>query len=197
MIDFKNYEQHNKEPFAACENPAVPMGKWLLDKIPEKPRQILDVGCGTGVHTKWFAEQGIESHGITINLKEIEKRLYPNVNYGDMLSIPFKDKSFDCVFCLGTLEHTHSPFIALSEFNRVLRMGKYLFFDMPGIATMGIINKEYLYHKMVLFPIQVRDLLLRTNFTLIGGGWTEKIDGSIYTATSGAHYLARKDKDIT
>jgi len=195
IMDINKYEQYNKEPFAACENPEVPMGKWLLENIPTKPKNLLDVGCGVGIHTKWFNEQGIIAKGITINPKEIEKRIHANVGLGSMLEIPYADNTFDCVFCLGTLEHTHSPFIALSEFNRVLKDSGYLFLDMCGINCMMVINKIYWYHKNILFPIQIRDMLLRSNFELVGGSWNETIkeDGA-YTGVARAHYLAKKLK---
>ena len=192
----RDYEQHKKEPFAGCENPNVPMGKWLLKELPVAPTRILDVGCGTGVHTKWFNEQGIDCTGITINKSEIAKRVHDNVIYGDMLSIPFGDKEFDCVFALGVLEHTHSPFVALCEFNRVLQQGKYLFLDMCGIRCMMVQDPRYWYHKNVLFPIQIRDMLLRSSFDLIGGHWNEKIDDNMYVGNANAHYLARKSEDV-
>ena len=195
MVNHFDYENYSNEPFAACENPDVPMGKWLLNNIPEKPNKLLDVGCGTGVHTEWFNLQGVDTIGITINHKEIEKSLSPKVQYGNMLDIPFNDKSFDCVFCLGTLEHTHSPFIALCEFNRVLKDGGYLFLDMCGIQCTQIVNPIYNYHKSVLFPIQIRDLLLRTKFKVIGGSWKEEVNGNIYKGNSCAHYLAQKISD--
>ena len=196
MVDFKKYEQHDKEPLAACENPSVPMGKWALANLPKKPAKILDVGCGTGLHTKWFNGLGIDTIGITINPREIEKRLHPKVQYGDMLEIPFGNQTFDFVFCLGTLEHTHAPFIALCEFNRVLKVGGYLFVDMPGIRTMMITNKVYWYHKNVLFPIQMRDLFLRTNFKMVKANYFEEIDDNMYRANANARYLAQKIEDI-
>lgn len=191
MKNFNEYEEHEKEPFAACENPDTPMGFWLLNNI-EKPANILDVGCGVGVHTKWFNEQGIDAKGITINFKEVEKRLHNNVQLGSMLDIPFDDETFDCVFCLGTLEHTHAPFIALQEFKRVLKKDGYLFLDMCGIGCMYAIDARFWYHKMVLFPIQIKDLLLRTGFDLIKGNWKENIDGNNYSGDACAHYLAKK-----
>ncbi|MBC8233051.1 hypothetical protein H8E77_26195 [bacterium] len=71
-MNIQDYEQYDKEPYAGCEDPEVPMGKWLLENIPIKPKVLLDIGCGTGVHTNWFNEQGIKAFGITINQDEIK-----------------------------------------------------------------------------------------------------------------------------
>lgn len=191
-MNLTDYEQFQKEPFAECEDPSVPMGKWLLEHIP-KPNKLLDVGCGTGVHTKWFNEQGIDAWGITINSAEVINRVHPNVIYGNMLDVQFKDETFDCVFMLGVLEHTHSPYVALCEANRVLKSGGHLFVDMCSIGGMQIMDARFDYHKSVLFPIQIKDLLLRTNFRLVfDGGWESFDDGKYTTLIGTTYYLAKK-----
>lgn len=196
MKFLRRYEQYDKEPFAACENPEVPMGKWLLQHLPGKPDSLLDVGCGTGIHTRWFNEQGIETIGITINPAEIEQCVHENVQYGNMLDIPFENEVFDCVFCLGTLEHTHVPFIALCEFNRVLKDAGYLFFDMCGLNNSFILDERFYYHKSILLPIQIKDLLIRTGFKMIDGRYTDSIiDNKYYQAAiTGSCYLSQKDR---
>jgi len=198
-MDITKYEQHDKEPFAACENPEVPSGKWLLANIPARPTTLLDVGCGTGIHTRWFNGQGIKAIGITINPDEINNRVHKNVQYGNMLEIPFNDEVFDCVFCLGTLEHTHAPFVALCEFNRVLKNDGYLFFDMCGLNCSFILDARFSYHKSILLPVQIKDLLLRTGFRIIDGKYTDSvIDNKYYQVkiTTGSHYLSKKVETV-
>jgi ubiquinone/menaquinone biosynthesis C-methylase UbiE len=192
MKNLSSYEAWRDEPFAGCENPDVPMGKWLLEHLPARPEKILDVGCGTGLHTEWFNRQGIETWGITINREEIKKRRHKNVDFGDMCNIPFGAEQFDCVFALGSVEHTFAPFVALCEFNRVLKPGGWLFFDMPNIYNMEVMDPEYWYHKSILFPIQVRDLLLKSQFRLHEHRYAESINETMYSADSAAIYLAQK-----
>jgi len=203
LLDLAKYEGWEDEPFAACENPDVPYAKWVVSVLLEKPKKVLDVGCGTGVHTKWFNENGMECYGITINNDEIFKKVDDHIRFGSMCSIPFSDNMFDLVFCLGSLEHTCFPYLALTEFNRVLKVGGYLFLDMPGLENFHVINEEYWYHKMILFPIQVKDLMLKTNFDLIDGKWEEEVihnpaDGTavVYHARSMGIYLGKKKGSI-
>jgi len=203
QIDFRKLERWESEPFAACENPDVPYAKWVLSQLPEKPKKVLDVGCGTGVHTKWFNDNGMECHGITINQREIDKRKHENVGFGSMCQVPFPNKIFDLVFCLGSLEHTYFPYLAFVEFNRVLVPKGYLFVDMPTLSNFEEFNQEFKYHKMILFPIQIRDLMRKTNFDLVKEIKTETIDTNpaddtprLYIASTGAYYLAKKSEDV-
>lgn len=193
MIDIVKYEQWNKEPFAACEDSEVPVAHYILDFFSSwKPTRILDVGCGTGVYTKWFNENVCECVGITINEAEIKAKVHPLVQFGNMLELPFEDCSFDLVFCLGTIEHTIAPFIAFVEFNRVLPIGGFLYFNYPSIEGMEILDRRYTYHKSILFPIQVRDYLLKTGFELISDLPKEEIEGPMYRSYTHVEYIVKK-----
>ena len=46
-------------------------------------------------------------------------------------SLPFKDRSFDVVFCSHTLEHVYSPLLLLKEFNRVLKDSGLVIIAVP------------------------------------------------------------------
>lgn len=202
-IDLAKIEGWSDEPFADCENPDVPYAKWVLMKLSEKPKDVLDVGCGSGVHTKWFNDNGMKCFGITINKTDVLTKKDEHVMFGSMCEIPFPANTFDLVFCLGALEHTTLPYLAMTEFNRVLKTGGYLFVDMPGLENFHIINTVYWYHKMILFPIQIKDMMLKTNFDLVDGNWEEEIihnpaDGTAveYKAKSMGIYLGKKKGDM-
>jgi SAM-dependent methyltransferase len=69
IFQLSDYENWVDEPFAACENPEVPMGRWLLQHLPAKPTRLLDVGCGKGflLYEMQLIEPGIEFHGFDIS----------------------------------------------------------------------------------------------------------------------------------
>lgn len=64
---------------------------------------ILDVGCGTGYYTSLFATTGLQSVGLDVSLTGLLRGKSPNVHLvqGDACRLPFRDGSFDMVFCRG------------------------------------------------------------------------------------------------
>jgi SAM-dependent methyltransferase len=101
--------------------------KWL--KLDYK--NILDLGCGLGRHSIFFAEKGFEVHSFDLSesglkkfMEQIEnKNLNINIKYGDMLSLPYEDDYFDCILAYHSIYHTDSSGMKqiISEIYRVLK----------------------------------------------------------------------------
>jgi ubiquinone/menaquinone biosynthesis C-methylase UbiE len=94
-------------------------------------KKVLEVDCSTGVDLTHSAyAEAAELCGIDIDTKAIEtgRALYPaldlRVARGE--AIPFRDGYFDTVLSRIALPYMDIP-TALSEFNRVMRPGGYLF----------------------------------------------------------------------
>jgi len=100
----------------------------LLADLP-RGRTLLEVGCGTGHFTRWFAKQGIQSVGLDVSmvmLAEASKRNGLHFVMGDALALPFADQSFDLVALVTTLEFVSGPQRVLEEAIRVARRGLLL-----------------------------------------------------------------------
>jgi ubiquinone/menaquinone biosynthesis C-methylase UbiE len=85
--------------------------KELMSRIVELKlgEIILDVGCGTGNHLLFFGAKGMKTIGIDLSLPMLrlaQKKLgQPNVLcLGKAEALPFKDKSFDIISLITTLE---------------------------------------------------------------------------------------------
>ena len=96
--------------------------------------KVLDVGCGQGRHLMLMPEDSV---GID---------LYPNkemiTKYGIVIhnldnDLPFKNESFDVLFCSHLLEHIKSPYNMLKEFYRCLKP--------EGTLIIGIPNSNCIY----------------------------------------------------
>lgn len=106
----------------------------ILEKLNiENWKKVLDFGCGTGRHIKYFIEKNIpEIYGIDYSEEAIQicKKLYPNANLyiSDSLKLPFQENFFDCIIVWGVLHYnsTEKRNFLLKEFQRTLKKNGYL-----------------------------------------------------------------------
>lgn len=109
-----------------------------LMKLPKAKKyqpKVLDAGCGNGRMVDFFKQKNlnIDYTGVDNNKKllAIAKRKHPRIKFqhGDILKLPFPDKSFDSVWCIATLHHIPTSKLqlkALKEFKRVMMKSGYL-----------------------------------------------------------------------
>jgi ubiquinone/menaquinone biosynthesis C-methylase UbiE len=93
-------------------------------------KRILDLGCGIGRHSILFAENGFEVDAFDLSKEGIkqlnelirQKKLTIKTTVGDMLSLPYEDKSFDCLLAYHAVYHTDDEGIrkVINEIGRVL-----------------------------------------------------------------------------
>ena len=103
------------------------LNKWL--KLDFKI--FLDLGCGMGRHSIFFAENGFNVHSFDLSENGLEKfmeqiknkELNISIKLGDMLSLPYNENYFDCILAYHSIYHTDSSGIkkVLSEIHRVLK----------------------------------------------------------------------------
>jgi 2-polyprenyl-3-methyl-5-hydroxy-6-metoxy-1,4-benzoquinol methylase len=113
--------------------------KEIVSLIPrlkaEGVVEVLDVGCGTGRHSQYLAEQGFNVHGIDISEKAIQiakanmNGCVINYNIGTLVDLPYSSNSMDFILANHSLEYVSYKEIqkAVSELDRVLRKGKPIF----------------------------------------------------------------------
>ncbi|MDR7551184.1 MAG: methyltransferase domain-containing protein [Armatimonadota bacterium] len=99
----------------------------IQTRVPLKACRILDVGCGISTVLHF-----IEGHRYGVDpLAHLYRTLYaypPEIILcaGQGEALPFRDASFDVVFCSNVLDHVTSPERTVAEMARVLRPGGYL-----------------------------------------------------------------------
>lgn len=96
--------------------------------------RVLDAGCGIGGTSRLLAgETGCRVHGIDLAGRFIEAAKFLNqctgledrvsFRQGSVLSLPFKNSTFDVVLCQHMLMNIQDKSTAVKEFHRVLRPG--------------------------------------------------------------------------
>ena len=112
------------------------------------PRSILDVGCHTGYALSVFEERipTTRAVGIDIVPEFVELAKDRGEAYeADMHNLPFYDKEFDWVFCIGTIEHAHDAQKACSELFRVAKEGVFLSADCSPQEVFEANPSHYTY----------------------------------------------------
>ena len=108
---------------------------------------ILDVACGLGGWLHLCAALGASVSGVDLSSKAIEycKRVLPEGEFHAQPAetLPFEDKQFDFVTCLGSLEHFVEPENALREMRRVAKPNAKFVLLVP--------NKDFLTRKLKLY----------------------------------------------
>jgi ubiquinone/menaquinone biosynthesis C-methylase UbiE len=108
---------------------------------PRSGEKLLDAGCGTGVFTIDFLAAGSQVAGIDISLPMLslarqKTRPYRfSAVHGDMLHLPFHDRSFDKAVSITALEFIADAEGAINELFRVTRSGGYVI-----VATLNSLS---------------------------------------------------------
>lgn len=140
----------------------------LLNKLSVNPRgkDFLDIGCGGGLLAEEFARLGCNIVGIDPSIASI--RVAARHSRGDKLSIdyivaageevPFKDESFDVIYCCDTLEHVNNLDQVIAETSRVLKKGAIYFYETINRTLVSkIIAIELLQKWAGLIPPNTHD----------------------------------------
>lgn len=129
----EEYRKINPSWAPATERYAALVRSHLTSKS-----QILDLGCGRG----GLIEQLVENHGRGVLKQTVgldpdlisltEHRLNLAASTGFSHALPFKNQSFDLIFCSWLLEHLETPQLDLDEISRVLKPNGVFIFITPN-----------------------------------------------------------------
>lgn len=116
-------------------------GRWLarLERAlggSVKGARLLNVGCGTGGFNVAAERAGAAAWGVDSSAEAIAIAAR-RMREGSLLcaegeALPFRDREFDVVYCVSTLEHVAVAGAAVSEMLRVLRPGGALYLHTPN-----------------------------------------------------------------
>jgi len=111
---------------------------------------VLDLGAGLGRHAICFAKGGLKVSAVDMSASGIkhlrawadEENLEIDAQIGDMLSLPYGDQSFDCVFAYHVISHCDSIGIRkiIGEIERVLKPGGEVFLSFSSKETTDFIE---------------------------------------------------------
>ncbi|MDB2369504.1 class I SAM-dependent methyltransferase [Planktomarina temperata] len=119
---------------------------------PINELKVLEIGCGRGSLSAYFADVGADCHLLDISPKAIElaKKSFASLNLSgnfyvaDCEKLPFLDETFDFVFSIGLLEHFEDITLVLAEKNRVLKNDGLMFnYIVPKLPNNVQVEYEW------------------------------------------------------
>ncbi len=157
----------------------IPFGE-LRDK------DVLEIGCGTGVHARLLAAAGahVTAVDLTPTAVDLTKRrlelagLDADVREADAESLPFANGSFDFVWSWGVIHHSESTDRAIAEIARVLRPG--------GRLALMVYHRSSItfWVNYVLFRGVFGGGLLRERPDELANRWSDGVIARHYTRAS-------------
>lgn len=105
--------------------------------------KILDLGCGTGRHTIYFARKGFKAYGFDQSERAIKRaiellqaeRLRADLKVWNMTvhPLPYQDEFFDAVLAVRVIHHAKLATInaIAKEIDRITAKGGYLYLQVP------------------------------------------------------------------
>jgi len=125
-----------RDYFEAC---TAPENRFILKQLGDiTGKKMLDLGCGAGENSVYFALKGAECTATDFSPGMVEKALELAAANGvqiegrtvDAMNLDIPDNSFDIVYAANLLHHLPNPELALREMHRVLKPGgKACFWD--------------------------------------------------------------------
>jgi SAM-dependent methyltransferase len=117
--------------------------------LASAPRDILDVGCGTGINLLWMTQQfrpervvGCDYSSAALGWCQVSikgsrsysQTVIPRLSQGDIRQLPFTGDTFDLVTNLDVLDLFPPPEAsrAIAELHRILRPGGIAFVRAPA-----------------------------------------------------------------
>lgn len=127
---------------------------YLLHKWKEAGlKDFFDLGCGLGRHSILFASNGFNVKAFDLSSDAIKstKEWSENLNLeveckeGDMLSLPYENESFDCIYCKNVISHTDTVGIKkiIGEIKRVMRENGECYLTLCSKETWGFKQEEW------------------------------------------------------
>lgn len=142
-----NLQNEGKESYAMWqyERGANTIAFYTEHYTPEemfRDKVVLDVGCGAGGKTMYYASQGVAKivgMDIVPHYKEEAEALAQQLGYadrftfivGDAAQTGFPENSFDTIIMNDAMEHVDRPDLVLAEVRRILKPGGRLYVNFP------------------------------------------------------------------
>lgn len=127
-----------------------------VQKLPLKDKVALEVGCGNGRHTRYAAKVFKElisvDLGSAVDVAFANNKGVANTHFiqADIDHLPFKENTFDFVFCIGVLHHLGNPEGGFKKLTTMVKNGGNILIYVYHSFSAKQVN-FYLLHAVNFF----------------------------------------------
>ena len=137
---------------------------YLLDRWKrQNKKDFLDLGCGLGRHSILFGKNNFNVYSLDISEDAINRtrewadkeKIKIDLKVSDMIKLPYKDNSFDCIYCKNVISHTDTIGVKkiIKELYRVMRD--------DGECYLTLCSKDSYSFKNDSFPLLDKNTRLK------------------------------------
>jgi SAM-dependent methyltransferase len=181
-----------------AQDPGAPPFSRLIPFEELRGKDVLEIGCGTGVHARLLAEAGanLSAVDLTPTAVDLTKRrlglagLQADVREADAEALPYPDGSFDFVWSWGVIHHSEDTRKVVAEIARVLRPG--------GRLALMVYHRTSVtfWVNYVLFRGVLQGGLLREGPDALANRWSDGVIARHYTRRGFAELLKPSFEDV-
>jgi SAM-dependent methyltransferase len=103
--------------------------------------RVLELGSGFGGYSGILQERAKQFVATDLHADSVYREMtIPFAQVDALKTFPFKDCSFDLVYCSSLIEHLAEPEKMLAEARRVLRPGGHLFLSFPPFYSLALVG---------------------------------------------------------
>ena len=122
---------YRKRNFKILQKSALGLSGFPEGKI------ILDAGCGPGIFSKALAgENEVIGLDFSLTMLKLARTCDLTAVQGDVTVLPFKDNTFDVIYCTEVLQYLNTPDELLTEIMRTLKKGGNLLISFPNAHSI-------------------------------------------------------------
>lgn len=127
---------------------------WVLGELEKAHMRVLDSGCSGSFLNHELVARGYEVYGVDVRPCP---EAHPRMKFckADIMKVPFKKESFDCVIAVSTIEHVglgayqdpvckNGDIVAMKEIHRILKNRGKLLLTVP-FASRPLLSWERIY----------------------------------------------------
>ncbi len=129
----------------------LPKIEFLMNSLPDKDLELLDVGCGSGYFVYAALMKGIKATGVDVSRKMVDfgnNQICNDIRSQPLCCIP-EDKFYDAIIkshsdvisAIGVIEHLREPQKFFDAFRKC--RAKYLFYSVPMFSLSSILENIF------------------------------------------------------